>query len=316
MRALKRSRVCALGSARVIGPRMLPLGLDAPLHRHLARRLRDRARRQDPFEEVRGALDPAAAPPLPPTGRAPAQPRFPRRPSSPSPTRPKRRGRRPKCGKMIPPAAPPGSRCWRRRRLPRPAGGTARRSIRPHPAGAPTGRYRRPALWRLPAALAEGAQVIAHRLTARLACTGSSREEGRPAQVPLAGVAGAGTSPYGGRVHPFTGSFRFHGGTDILAGLAQPRWASADGRVITPVEWGLRQAGRLQHDRHPPPATPPEAVLVRGARCAAATSSARRRHRPGHRRPPPLRAAQGRRARGPRGAAPGAPTKLPSLALK
>ena len=273
MRAPKRSRVSALGSARVIGPRMLPLCLDAPLHRHLARRLRDRACRQDPFEEVRGALDSAAAPPLPPSGRAPAQPRFPRRPFSPSPTRPKRRGWRPKGGKMIPPAAPPGSRCWRRRRLPRPAGVTARRSIRPHPAGAATGRHRRPALWRLPAALAEGAQVIAHRLTARLAHWFLPRRRST-------GASSSGRcrrcwdQPYGGRVHPFTGSFRFHGGTDILAGSPSRGGASADGRVITPVEWGLRQAGRPSTiaTRHP---------LRHPRRCwCAGPGAPRRHHRP------------------------------------
>jgi murein DD-endopeptidase MepM/ murein hydrolase activator NlpD len=100
-----------------------------------------------------------------------------------------------------------------------------------------------------PPAVAEGAQRSLVQLSARLAALSAAQRlaDVRRFVWPLQPVVV--TSPFGHRVHPISGSYRFHSGLDLLADPAQPVRAADDGMVVFSAWNGAHgKQIELQHD--------------------------------------------------------------------
>lgn len=83
-----------------------------------------------------------------------------------------------------------------------------------------------------PAVVAEGAQRTLFLLSARLALVMPVQKRVDPKQFAWPVEPVVITSPFGNRVHPISGQYRFHAGLDLLADPAQPVRAAFDGLVV------------------------------------------------------------------------------------
>ncbi len=101
-----------------------------------------------------------------------------------------------------------------------------------------------------PVVVAEEAQRDLWQLSARMAeLAPVHRVDLRRFAWPLMPVVV--TSPFGTRMHPIIGDYRFHSGLDLLAELAQPVRASYDGTVVySGWNGAYGKQIELQHDRH------------------------------------------------------------------
>jgi murein DD-endopeptidase MepM/ murein hydrolase activator NlpD len=101
-----------------------------------------------------------------------------------------------------------------------------------------------------PVAVAEAAQRSLWLLTSRMAELAPARHvDLRKFLWPLAPVVI--TSPFGTRMHPIIGDYRFHAGLDLLADLAQPVRAAYDGTVVySGWNGAYGKQIELQHDPH------------------------------------------------------------------
>ncbi len=100
-----------------------------------------------------------------------------------------------------------------------------------------------------PLEVADGAQRALRQLSSRLAALSALQPTADPRRFvwPLEPVVV--TSPFGHRVHPITGSYRFHSGLDLLADPAQPVRAASDGLVVFAAWNGSHgKQVELQHD--------------------------------------------------------------------
>lgn len=100
-----------------------------------------------------------------------------------------------------------------------------------------------------PPAVADGAQRSLVLLTARLSAVTPVQRFVDPKRFawPIDPVVI--TSPFGHRVHPINGSYRFHSGLDLLADPAQPVRAAFDGLVVFSAWNGSHgKQIELQHD--------------------------------------------------------------------
>jgi murein DD-endopeptidase MepM/ murein hydrolase activator NlpD len=101
-----------------------------------------------------------------------------------------------------------------------------------------------------PPALADAAQSSLVKLSARLTDAAPRlRVDVRRFLWPIAPVVV--TSPFGNRVHPINGGYRFHAGLDLMAELAQPVRAAYDGTVVySGWNGAYGKEVELQHDPH------------------------------------------------------------------
>lgn len=104
----------------------------------------------------------------------------------------------------------------------------------------------------VPATLAERLRLTQRRLSATL--TRLARKPKKPADPrtflwPVQPVVM--TSPWGNRVHPLSGEYRFHAGVDLLAERAQPVRAVGSGTVVF-AGWNGAHGKQveIQHDDH------------------------------------------------------------------
>jgi murein DD-endopeptidase MepM/ murein hydrolase activator NlpD len=101
-----------------------------------------------------------------------------------------------------------------------------------------------------PAEVADAAQKSLWQLTTKMAeLAPPHRADLRRFAWPLMPVVV--TSPFGTRVHPILGEYRFHAGLDLAADLAQPVRASYDGTVVySGWNGAYGKQIELQHDPH------------------------------------------------------------------
>jgi murein DD-endopeptidase MepM/ murein hydrolase activator NlpD len=148
-----------------------------------------------------------------------------------------------------PPRPWPGRRRWRPLRS-RPSARCVRLVAEAKAAAAAIAAEKAAELRRMSVAKAESdriGRVLAERAArakaAAAAAAARARAAGRRAPTPRAGrssgvgvllrpVDGYVTSPYGMRVHPVTGVYKLHDGTDFGAPCGTPIYAAADGQVV------------------------------------------------------------------------------------
>ena len=103
----------------------------------------------------------------------------------------------------------------------------------------------------VPPEIAEGAQRALRRLSQKLTALSARQQRADPAHFawPIAPVVV--TSPYGHRVHPLSGDYRFHAGIDLEAEDAQPVYAAETGLVVF-AGWNGAHGRQIevQHDPH------------------------------------------------------------------
>ncbi len=100
-----------------------------------------------------------------------------------------------------------------------------------------------------PVAVAEGASRSLVQLSARLATISPMQKLADLKRFVWPVEPVVITSPFGNRVHPISGSYRFHSGLDLLADPAQPVRAAYDG-VVVYAAWNgsYGKQVELQHD--------------------------------------------------------------------
>lgn len=101
----------------------------------------------------------------------------------------------------------------------------------------------------IPSAIAEGAQRTIGLLSARLTAISPVQTYADLRRFVWPIVPAVITSPFGNRVHPISGLYRFHSGLDLLADPAQPIRAAYDGVVVFSA-WngGYGKQIEVQHD--------------------------------------------------------------------